>query len=491
MAKKNAARKPSTTGPVAVQVENPPESVFGRPVTNPGAQSIAPPTDPRIVFVQTETAGSSGTRIYAGYFSEEYLLNELQGTAAADQYDHMRRSDAKVKMCLSAVKTPIIAGSWDIMPATTENPEHKEHAEFVHHVLFSDMDKPFSKTEALSVTDFGHAVFEVTHKLVRNHPKWGDYIGLKSLGWRSPRSLLYWNLDPADGRIESIRQLITGDLERYVDLPGRHLLVASLEKEGDLYEGVSLLRSCYGAWKRKNFYLKLMALGIERNAVPTPYAEVPDVKQNTAQYQNLIASLQAYTSHEKSFLTYPANWKIGFLDSKFDPEKLKSAIDMEDAQMVSAFMANFLLLGSTQSGSRAVSMDQSEFFMGSLQYIADEALAPFNHKLIPEIVRMKYGPQDAYPIAKVNGISDRGGKELAESLKLLAESQVVQPDDELEEHTRRRYKFPKKSPKGVRFAKPPADMQPGDNVAVTDDPKKLDAKLSERVREYVKKKRSA
>jgi hypothetical protein len=478
MAKKKAAAKAAKAGTsVAVRVVKPPVAA---PAMTAGSQafrgSVSPPKDPRIIFVQTSGRGSSGTRIYGGYFSEEYLTNELHGTAAADQYDKMRRSDAKVKMCLNAVKTPIIAATWEVEPATTEDPNHVEQSELINHVLFNDMDKPLSKSELLSIADFGHSVFEITHKLVRGHKKFGDYIGIKSLGWRSPRSILYWRLNPEDGSIDHIHQLATGDLERYVDIPGEFLIVNSLEKEGDLYEGVSLLRACYGAWKRKNLLLKLMAIGSERHALPPPTAEVPSGQENTQQYLNLIAALENLTSNENNYLTYPAGWKIDFLKSTFDPDKLKTVVDFENTEIVSGFMANFLLLGSTQSGSRAVSMDQSEFFLGGIQYIADEAISDINHKLIPQLIKMKYGPQEAYPKLKISGISDKAGKELADALKALCESQVVRPDDLLEGNVRKRFGLPKKSDKGVRIVQAPRAMQQGDNVITTDHPEKLEQK---------------
>jgi hypothetical protein len=477
MAKKKALPKPQPAGsPVPTEVYNPPSTARAAVASAPG--SVAPPPNPNVIYIQTEAAGSSGTKLYAGYFSEDYLINELQGTTAADQYDRMRRSDGKAKMSLNAVKTPIIAANWEILPAS-DSAEHQLHAEFCDHVLFKDMDKPFSKTETLTIADFGHSVFEVTHKPVIGHPKFGDYVGLASLGWRSPRTILSWHLDPRTGAIAYIKQLATGDMERFVDIPGEFLLVGSLEKEGDLYEGVSLLRACYGAWKRKNLYLRLMAIGNERNAVPTPTAEIPVGKQNSVEYTNLIAALQNYTSHENAYMTWPEGWKVDFLKSNFDPEKLKTSIEFENSEIVSAFMANFLLLGSTQSGSRAVSMDQSEFFMGAIQYVADEAVSPFNHKLLPQLVRMKYGPQEAYPRLKVTGISDRAGKELADALKALAEGQVIQPDDVLEAHVRRRYQLPEKSDQGVRLVKAPAQMEPADNVEVTDHPDAGAGKLSE------------
>lgn len=452
-----AKAKSGPTKAVAVSVENAPPGVGLQRGSARPPSSIAPPGNTRVIAVQTEARGSSGTSVYAGYFSEEYL-NELTGTAAADAYDKMRRSDARCKMSLQAVKTPIMAAEWEIHAATQDNPEHKEHAEFIKHVLFVDMDKPFSKLEALSLADFGFSISEVTHKAVIDHPRFASYVGLKSLGWRSPKSVLSWNLDPATGAIESVRQLVTGDLQRYIDIPGKFLLVSSLEKEGDNYEGVSLLRAAYGAWKRKNMYLRLMAIGMERNAIPTPTVEVPEGKQNTEEYTFLTSCLENYASHENSYFAYPAGWLVKFLESPFDPEKLKSAIDMENQEIVAAFMANFLMLGQSQSGSRAVSMDQSQFFLGAIQYIADESVKGINHTLIPNLIKMKYGPQDAYPVLKITGISDKAGKELADSLKALAEGQFIQPDDELEEHLRQRFGVTKKSDKGVRIVKPQDSM---------------------------------
>jgi hypothetical protein len=478
MAKKKAKSKPAQPAgrPVPAKVHNPPEpqrSLLAGALLAP--TSAAPPPDPRVIYVQTDAAGSSGVRVYAGYFSEDYLINELHGTEAADQYDRMRRSDAKVAMALNAVKMPIISANWEVRPAG-DTADQKLQAEFIDHVLFRDMDRPFSKQELLSIADFGFYVLEVTHKPVLEHPKFGSYVGLRCLGWRSPRSILYWRLNPQDGQIDHVRQLISGDLERFVDIPGQFLLVGSLGKEGDNYEGISLQRPCYGAWKRKNLYLKLMAIGGERNAVPTPTAEIPAGKQTSAEYQYLISALQNYTSHQNSYFTFPEGWKIDFLKSDFDPEKLKAMIDFENSEIVSAFMANFLLLGSTQSGSRAVSMDQSEFFLGSIQHVADTACEPLNHKLIPELIKMKFGPQEAYPRLCVTGISDKAGLELAQSLKALAEGQYIQPDDATEEHVRKRYQLPKKSDKGVRIVQAPKAMQQGDNVVTTDHPEQVEEK---------------
>lgn len=478
MAKKTAQPKISKAGVIPTKVMDAPDAGSGNvsAMSPSEAKRIQPAGEQKLIIIENRERGSSGTKLYGGYFSEDYLINELHGTAAADAYDKMRRSDAKVKMALNAVKNPIKAAHWEVQPGAPDNPELQKHAEFIDHILFHDMDKPFSKNEILTIADFGFSVFEVTHKAVLNHPKFGTYTGIKSLGWRSPRSILYWRLNTEDGSIDHVHQLATGDLQRYIDIPGDFLIVASLEKEGDNYEGISLLRACYGAWKRKNLSLKMLAIGNERNAIPTPIATIPADKQNSPQYQNLISALQNYTSHENSYMTKPEGWLVEFLKADFDPEKQIRSVEFENGEIVSAFQANFLLLGSTQSGSRAVSEDQSEFFLGGIEYVGDESLSGINHKLIPDLIKMNFGPQEAYPRVKITGISDKAGIELANALKSLAESQYIQPDDVLEDHLRPRYNLPKKSDKGVRIVQAPKAMQQGDNVITTDNPEAVEEK---------------
>lgn len=471
--------------PVPAQVANPqPASIIPAVAYNQGAVNDIPERkgDAKVIFIETQAVGSSGTKIYGGYFSEEYLINTLYGQQAADMYDKMRRSDSNVRMLLNAVKSPIKAANWEIEPAD-DTDEAREQAEFVEHVLFHGMDKPFRTwvNEALTAVEFGFAPFEVTHKIVQDHPKWGTYIGIRQLGWRSPRSILRWQLRGEDGSIEYIQQLITGDLQRYVQIPGEYVIVVTIEKEGDNYEGVSLLRAAYGAWQRKQMYLKLMAIGMERLAVPAPVIEVPSGQQTSVEYTNMVNAARNWTSHQNAFLTIPAGWKWTMQDGRFQPEACKAAVDLENTEMTRAFLANFLELGITSSGSgRALSMDLSLFFLGAIQHIADEACMPINHRLIPDLIDMKYGKQEAYPKMKVSGIADKAGKELADSLKALAESQIIQPDDRLEGNMRKRMGLPEKSDQGVRIVQAPKSMQQGDNVVKTNDPEKVEKADQER-----------
>ena len=413
-------------------------------------------------LIVEEPVGSSGTEIYSGYYREEYF-EKLTHTEAADEFDKMRRGDSDVKMVLKAVKGPILRANWET-EAASEDPVHEAHRELIDFVIFQDTEPGWRQLlgEMLTFVDFGHAVFERTHKIVKNHPKFKTYVGLKKLGWRSPRTIERWNLD-RNGKLISVTQFANGDLSRNVDIPGEWLTVISLDKEGDNYEGVSGLRACYGPWWRKQLYLRYMAQGTEKHAVPPPVMKVPTAKQGTEQESNAKNLLKKYMSGQQNYLMIPEGWDLDFMKNPFDPEKVKTCINFENTEVIRAFLANFLDLGSQAgaTGSYSLSFDQSDFFLGSLEHMADLVCEAFNKQIIPELIELNFGKQAAYPQLKFSGISDKAGKELAEVLKSLGDGKWIEPDLETEVHLRRRYGLPKKGTEDIRKQDSEKKLPPG------------------------------
>jgi SPP1 gp7 family putative phage head morphogenesis protein len=392
------------------------------------------------IQIQNFFASSTGTEIYTGEISEEYLYT-LKNTTRATVFDKMRRGDSRVKMVLSAVKNPIRSASyqWDC--------ENQEHADFLNFIFFSPENMETWRlkiNEFLSCVDFGHTVFEKVHKLVLGHKAWGDFYTV-DLGWISPKTITEWNTDKQTGKLLNIRQRAMGDLTRNVLVPSEFLSVVTVDQEGSNFEGISMLRPCFGAWKRKDVYLKLMAIGVEKSAIKPPVVEVPAAAQGTVQYTNLINALELYSSHQCNYLTKPEGWKIDFLDSNFDPDKIKSAIQFENQEMAFAFLANFLELGATGSGSYALSNDLSDFFLGGLTYLADGICEALN-KIGRELIILKFGEQEIYPALKASGIKDKAGQEFGNLLKSLSDGRYIIPDDKLEANIRKRIGLPEADP---------------------------------------------
>lgn len=433
--------------------------------------------------VHIEETGSSGTEIFSGYYSEEYL-STLRGTQAADIWDQMRRSDPKVKMVLSAVKNPIKGAHWNIQPGE-DGEQFKLHAELIEQILFRDLDQSWIQqvAEILTQLEFGFSIFERIDKLVTNHSKFGTYHSLAKLAWRSPRTIERWNLDHQTGKILSISQYAYGDLGKVIDIPGEYLVVFSHEKEGNNYEGISALRPCYGPWFRKNSYLKLMAIGMEKFAIPTPYMEVPEGKENSQQYSNAKKVLERYVSHQQQYITIPAGWKLGFANSSFDASKIREAIDKENTEIAHAFLENFLELGSSGSGSYALGTDLSDFFLMGIEHVAKNICETVNRQLIPELIKLNFGPQNSYPQMVCSGIKDKPGKELAEILKLLTDGRLLTPDADLEKNLREKYGLPKKSEDVPPVAPAPAPLPLSEKLILAEKPKTPKALITARTEE--------
>lgn len=419
------------------------------------------------VTIHVEETGSSGTEIFGGYYNEEYLA-KLRGTPAMDLYDQMRRSDPKIKMVLSAVKNPIKSAQWKVQPGDVGE-QYKLHAELIEQILFKDLEQSWQSqlAEILTHLDFGFSIFEVIHKVVLNHPKFGNYNSLAKLAWRNPRTIERWNLDSKTEKIKSVTQYAFGDLQKLVDIPGEYLLIFSHEKEGANFEGVSALRPCYGPWVRKNTFLKLLAIGMEKYAIPTPYMEVPEGKESSQQFINAKKVLEKYVAHQQQYITLPAGWKLGFSQTNFDAEKIRAAIQAENTEMANAFLENFLELGQSGSGSYALGSDLSDFFLTGIEHVANYICDVINRELIPDLVKTNYGPQSVYPQLVASGIKDKPGKEFAEILKIFSDGKIIIPDAELEDDMREKYKLPKRTQNDQRQVQAPQAPQFSDSAKRT------------------------
>lgn len=401
---------------------------------------------------QLQPKGTSGTDLFAGYFTEEYL-RQLRGRQGAKIYDEIRRSEAQVAMLLGAVMNPIKAGMWDTQAA--DIPDGETHKELVEYILKECIDWETFLHEALTLLTFGYSLFEIVNNVVFNHPKFGTFNGLKGLAFRSQKTIERWIVDSSTGNLKEVEQWVQGDLTpkgaSLLKMDAQFLLVFTLQKEGDNYEGISALRPMYGPWFRKNLYLKILSIGIEKSAIGTPIGTTPAGKESTEEMANFKSMLSSFVAHEDSYLIKPEGWTVEITNNDFDPSKIKDIIVMENTEMINAMVANFLALGTSGgSGSFALGTDLSDFFLTGIQTYANIISGVLNRKLIPELVKLNFGPQEAYPKIKVTGINDKAGKELADTINTLVSAQAIKPDAKLEDFLRKQYSLPTAQPETAR-----------------------------------------
>lgn len=423
--------------------------------------SIAPKNEDSSAFdsgtkAQFKSIGSSGTEVYSGYFNEEYLT-QLRGRRGAKVWDEMRRSEPQVAMLLNAIVNPIRSANWSIQPPK-DNEQGELHAEFIEANLKEMIDWPTFMQEVFTLLPFGFSVFEPIHCVVFDHPKFGTFNGLKALAFRGQKTIERWHLEKQTGFLKGVDQYVYSDIGSNVFIPGEFLLVFTNQKEGDNYEGISMLRPMYGPWFRKNLYQKLAAIGIEKYAVGTPIGTVPSGKETSEDFAAFKAVLSAYVSHESSYIIKPEGWGIEIQKGEFDADKIKEMILLENSEMVNSVVANFLLLGTGgNGGAYSLGTDLSDFFLSGIQGYADLVCGIINRKLIPDLIKMNFGQQESYPTIGCTGINDKAGKEFAEIVTTLIDKKAIKADSPLEKFLREQYKLPEADEATARTEE---DVQP-------------------------------
>ena len=403
--------------------------------------------------------GNSGTSITSGLYHEEFLM-DLTGTKAAQVYDKMRRRESQVSMLLDAIINPILAANWDFEIDDENDAEQvkmKALCDWNFREGLIDGLKQHLR-EALTLVTFGHSVFEMVHATENVEALDGELVTFyKKFAFRKQTSIYRWLLEKKTGKLVGIEQQInTNDLsdETLITIPGDFLIVFTNKKEGDNYEGISALRSMYGAYSRKDLYLKLTAMGIEKNAVGTIIGTTPAGKVNTDEDANFSAVLESYAANEVGYIKVPTGWGVTIQQGQFDPQKMVTILNFENEEMARAVVAGFLMLGAGGGGgSYSLGTDLSDFFLGGIQAYADIVCEMHNRRSIPKLCQLNYGPQAKYPKLKCSGINDKAGKELADIIVALIGQQALTADSKLEEFLRKQYKLPKQDESTAR-AKP-------------------------------------
>lgn len=396
--------------------------------------------------------GSSGTKLFGGMIYEEYN-SKLMGQRGLQIYEEMRRSDAQVQATLLAMELPIRSTLWYVEAGeTTETAGEKtitdqdyEIAAFVEEALFARMEITFDEfiRQTLTMLPFGYSIFEKVYK------EEGGKIYVKKLAQRLARTVWQWKRN--ESGLPGIVQFVPMNDDRKsanIFIPAEKLLVFSYRKEGDNFEGVSVLRSSYKHWYIKDTLYKLDAVKHERQAIGIPVITMPDThnEADAIEAETILANLRAT---EKNYVVLPGEkWKFEFANmgsgSVVDCEK---SIAHHNREIAKNILAQFLELGAGEGGSYALSEDQSSLFMLSLTAIAKQIAEKLNRELIPELVDLNFdiAENQSYPKICFNKLGEVDYTKLSSALSTLASAGMITPDEDLEDHIRKVFDLPKKS----------------------------------------------
>jgi len=359
-----------------------------------------------VASVDSSLRGAVGTANFAGFIRDLGEYNPvLEGRSAFLVYEKMRRSDADVKAALLACKLPIRAADYQIVPGLKENEPGfalaKQIADEVRENLFGGLESPTStggwvtqnfetvKENALLCLDFGCAAHEDLWHID------ADKVRLRKLAPRLPYTFYRYHVDEDGESLLFLEQYgYRGNDFVNVLVPAEKLAYFVNDMEGAYFYGRSVLRAAYQHWYMKSQIYRIDAISIERNGLG-----VPTIKQgpNVSAEDRKAAQawVQMLAAHESTGLSLPYGWEFalnGISGRVRDPQ---ASIQHHSEMIMRSVLANFLSLGTTQTGSRALGGSMRDFFYLSLEALSRKIDETITNTSIKRLVNYNYGKVDS------------------------------------------------------------------------------------------------
>lgn len=390
-------------------------------------------------------------------------VGELIYPFSIQVYDRMRRGDDQIKAVSNAINLPILRAPWRIDPNGAD-------PNVVAHVA-ADMNLPIVGQEETSTVSrrrgafswqehlrlallhlsYGHMGFEIVCDTSR-----GD--GLAHLDRLSPRMpVTIGRLDTdRSGRLMAAYQFpitlpgkdgmigtsLTPALDKntgMVKIPAERLVWYVNELEGAAWQGTSILRACYGMWQLKQRALKVNAFKDERNGMGVPVYQAAPGEQDLTAGKKLTTELR---SGESAGAAIANGAKLGILGVTGTLPDIIASINMYNEGISRVMLTQFLNLGTTKTGSRALGDAFIDFFKLALDALTANIVETATAQIIEPLVSWNYGENVATPrlqVAEVDLETDLP----PDSLVALASAGILTNDEGLERYTRDRFHLPK------------------------------------------------
>lgn len=426
--------------------------------------------------------GKSGTNITAGIITLEEYNRKLVGKLAIKQYDIMRRSGSAIRSVLQVVKLPLLAANWNVMAAQID-PDDKDvkgkidianyKARFVKRELMErNVNFMILLKDLLSGLEFGFDVEEKTYELTEFEGQ--TRIGVAKIDKRKQTTIFNWALQ--DGKTPGVTQFLP-DATGNVYIPMDKLIVFTHDKEGDNYEGISMLRYVYKDWDIADKLTIVNAIAIEKMAIGVPVIkEEPNQTASPTDITEAKELMRNFRGNEEGFLYLPSTLGVAMLDLKANSTKeVIPTLQYHDRRISQSILAQFMEIGGKSgSGSQALAKDLTSLFMKSEFALANLIISTLQEQFVKQICDFNWANMsEGYPTVTVSNLADDDVVAITTAVAALVTAGALTPEATMEDNLREilgQPKLPddiKKDYQAFRPAKPAA-TPPADPIAEKD-----------------------
>lgn len=338
--------------------------------------------------------GVVGVPSFQGRQVDRYI-SDLQGPEGILLMAEIQRREPSAFVVQSSINLTGRQSKWSARPATQAAGDVAA-ADFLESCL-SDMSHSLwdSIRFAMSSFAFGFADLEIVFKrrlgdkAGRGHQsRYSDgLIGLRKLGIRRQETVYSWDVDDNGGPRRMIQK--HPDTDEELVIPIEKILHFRGGEDRGAWEGLGWLEVAYPLWHMLNSLMIIYGIGQQRSHVGLPvfgYEAIPD-ETLKREVRNLAVNLVV---NEQQYVTYPKSMVEFKLESiqNANAGELRAMINQLRWEITGLGLVQFLRLGSTASGSRALVDPLMDLFKNGVNGLLDDVADIFNRHLVPKLIKV-------------------------------------------------------------------------------------------------------
>jgi len=370
--------------------------------------------------------GGTGLRVSYGRVLEEYNA-DLKGARLYDEYDRMLRSHGQVQAVELVVTLPVESTKWRIDPNPAKEDIDLEIADAIATNLFDGMTMMWEDVVAETMMSplMGVNFLE---------PVWEQRDGMawiRKLAPRHPRTIQRYIFDHeggCQGIVQRVTDPVTGAV-RDVPIEIDRLLRFTYRGQGGNPEGRGLMRPMRTHWHIVQALWNIANSGFETLYNPAAVGKLPPnyTANDRDQYLGVLRHFG------RGVVLPPGYDEPGFPAGNQRLPNIVDYIRYHDTLIARSALAQFLELGSGETGSWALSDSHVTLFLMAIEQIAVRIAAVFDRYLIPPWVGYNYPGHDRFPSLKwspIAHIMQRAA--ILTVLQGLASGQLIEMDEDIE-----------------------------------------------------------
>ena len=378
--------------------------------------------------------GYSGANTRFGQIRADEFQNELKGKQGIRKYREMRDNDATIGAVMYATEQILRDVPRIVEPSDKKNEKAVEMAKWLETV-FDDMEHSLDDhiSEALSSLTFGFAVFEPVYK-IRGGPKFVDpkrkskhsdgHYGIRKLASRAQWTIDSFKVDEKTGEILGVNQERSALTSNFI--PKNKLVHYRTTTTNNDPSGRSILRNAFKSYVYLNTMQVTEGIAVERELNGIPIIRIPSdyLADDATEDQIAIRKMAERIGRDLKFneqgsIVLPSDvWVVedkATTHRLVDVELIASngnrniAIDpiirRYQHDIARSVMAEFLMLGSSTTGSYALSKSKTDIFLRSVESYINTIYDVLNEQVVKPLWEINGFDVELMPTLKAGDVA--------------------------------------------------------------------------------------